>query len=80
MTSEPPPLVVRGWSIFAHPCFIDQLERLIAEVEKARARDPAGYRRKNAAKRLAAIAKLAFDIIPQDPARPEYRQGDTLGA
>jgi toxin YhaV len=22
---------------------------------------------------------LAFDVIPQDPTRPEYRQGNTLG-
>ena len=43
------------------------------------ARIPTGYSRKNASKRLAAIAKFAFDVIPQDPARPEYRQGDTLG-
>lgn len=28
---------------------------------------------------LAAITRLAFDIIPQDPARSEYRQGNTLG-
>jgi len=35
--------------------------------------------RKNATKRLAAIAKLAFEVIPQDPARAEYRQGSTLG-
>lgn len=28
---------------------------------------------------LAAIAKLAFEVIAQDPARPEYRQGSTLG-
>jgi toxin YhaV len=26
-----------------------------------------------------AIARLAFDIIPQDPTRSEYRQGGTLG-
>ena len=25
------------------------------------------------------LAKLAFEVIPQDPARPEYRQGHTLG-
>jgi hypothetical protein len=30
---------------------------------------PKGYKKKNATKRLAAIAKLAFDIIPQDPTR-----------
>ena len=34
---------------------------------------------KNASKRLAAIARLAFDIVPQDPARPEYRQGGPIG-
>jgi len=34
---------------------------------------------KNAAKRLAAIAKLAFQNIPQDPSRTEYALGSTLG-
>jgi antitoxin PrlF len=28
---------------------------------------------------VAAITKLAFDFILQDPTRAEYRQGDTLG-
>ncbi len=41
--------------------------------------DPVWYVKKNASKRLAAIIKLAFDAIPQDPTRPEYRQGNTLG-
>lgn len=77
MTSAP--LVVNGWSIFAHPLFLDQIETLIAEVEKARAKDPGNFQRKNAAKRLAAISKLAFEIIPQAPDRPEYRQGNALG-
>jgi toxin YhaV len=34
---------------------------------------------KNGTKRLAAITMLAFDVIPQDPTRPEFRQGNTLG-
>ena len=42
-------------------------------------KDPNGYVQKNATKRLAAIRKLAFDVIPQDPTRAEYRQGNTLG-
>jgi len=42
-------------------------------------KDPLGYTKKNAGKRLAAITKLAFDVIPQDPARREYRKGGTLG-
>jgi toxin YhaV len=72
------PLVINGWRIFAHPLFLDQLESLIRQVEELRRKDP-GFAKKNAAKRLAGIAKLAFEVIPQDPTRPEYRQGATLG-
>ena len=74
------PLAVNGWTLFAHPLFLDQVEALVARVEALRARDPVGYTRKNATKRLAAIAMLSFELIPQDPTRPEYRQGSTLGA
>ncbi|APW42747.1 type II toxin-antitoxin system YhaV family toxin [Rhodoferax saidenbachensis] len=73
------PWVVNGWSVFAHPLFLDQLEALTRQVEALKAKDPKGYVKKNAAKRLAAIHKLAFEVIPQDPTRPEYRQGGTLG-
>ncbi len=71
---------IHGWTVFAHPLFMVQVEALAQEVEVLKQKDPAGYVKKNAAKRLAAIAKLAFDVIPQDPARAEYRQGATLGA
>ena len=74
------PLAIHGWTVFAHPLFMVQVETLALEVEVLKQKDPAGYVKKNAAKRLAAIAKLAFDVIPQDPARAEYRQGATLGA
>lgn len=73
------PLVVHGWTVFAHPLFLDQFESLIQQVTALKKKDPAGYPKKNASKRLAAIAKLAFDVIPQDPSKPEYRQGDSLG-
>ena len=36
-------------------------------------------RKKKPTKLLTAIDKLAFNIIPQEPNRPEYRQGNTLG-
>ena len=72
------PLVVHGWTLFAHPLFLDQVEALVAQVEVLRAKDPARYTRKNATKRLAAVATLAFELIPQDPTRPEYRRGSTL--
>jgi toxin YhaV len=73
------PLVIHGWAVFAHPLFLAQIEALAQQVEAFRQKDPVGYVKKNASKRLAAITKLGFDVIPQDPARPEYRQGGTLG-
>ena len=74
-----PPLVVKGWSLFAHPQFLDTFESLVVQVEHLRAKYPKGYTGKNATKRLAAIVKLAFEVIPRDPTRPEYRQGVALG-
>lgn len=73
------PLLVNEWAVFAHPLFIAQLEALTLQVEALKQKDPIGYTKKNASKRLAAITKLAFEVIPQDPARPEYRQGNTIG-
>ena len=73
------PLVIHGWTVFAHPLFLAQLEVLAQEVEAFKHKDPVGYVKRNAPKRLAAITKLAFDVIPQNPTRPEYRQGNTVG-
>lgn len=77
---KPVPLVIHGWTIFAHPLFLAQVESLALQVEALKRKDPAAYAKKNATKRLAAITHLALAVIPQDPARPEYRQGGTLGS
>ena len=73
------PLIINDWRIYAHPLFFSQLEELTNKVESLRQKYPQDYKKKNATKRLAAINKLAFEIIPQDPTRKEYRQGNTLG-
>lgn len=79
MTGSAPP-VVNGWTLLAHPCFMTQLRAVVEAVEAAREKDPAGYVRKADTKRLKAILTLALEVIPQDPTRPEYQQGGTLGA
>jgi toxin YhaV len=73
------PLVVNGWTLFAHPLFLDQVAALVEKVTALKAANPAGYRSKNATKRLAAITKLIFEEIPSDPTEPKFRQGNTLG-
>lgn len=75
---NPSHLTINGWTIFAHPLFLVQLETLTQQVETIKKKDPINYSTKNATKRLAAINKLAFHEIPQDPTRPDYRQGNTL--
>lgn len=79
MNQDAPRLLVHGWTVFAHPLFLDQVQALLLQIEAHKLKDPAGYRKKNAFKRLTAIKKLAFDLIAQDPGKPEYRQGNTLG-
>jgi toxin YhaV len=74
-----PPVLVHGWRLFAHPLFLAQVQALAQRVETLQRKDPVGFVHKNASKRLSAITQLAFEIIPQDPTRAEYRQGNTLG-
>lgn len=71
---------INGWTLLLHPLCLDQVERLMAAVERARAKDPAGWRQTANAKLLAALRQLMFARIPADPTLPEYRQGATLGA
>lgn len=80
MTKPGSPLVINRWSLFAHPLFLDQVETLLAQVEVLKRKDAKTWKQKNCTKRLAAITKLALETIPEDPARPDYRQGGTLGA
>lgn len=73
------PLIINGWTILAHPLFINQLELLTSEVEEIQVKDPINFQSKKSTKKLAAIKYLALEKIPADPTLAEYRQGATLG-
>lgn len=77
--SEPIVPKFNGWVLYAHPLFRRQLDELSNDVETLKQKDPAGYSGKNANKRLLAIRKLMFDVIPRDPSSGEFRLGKTLG-
>lgn len=50
---------------------------LAKEVERLRARDPAGYREHATTKLFAAVVRLIRDIVPADPNAPRFRlEGD----
>ena len=71
--------VVNGWTLYEHPEFTRQREKLEAAVLARRKKDPEGYRSIGDAKLLAAITRLILEIIPADPAADAFRQGGTLG-
>lgn len=72
-------LTISGWTILAHPLFLDQLEKLTDAVEALKAKKPHEYQRNASTKLLAALNKLVFQTIPADPTATVYRQGTTLG-
>jgi toxin YhaV len=72
-------VIANGWSLFVHPLFDQQLQRLEDQVETLAAADPLGYMHRPAAKLLATIHRLMFETIPRDPNGIDFRQGNTLG-
>lgn len=62
-----------GWTLYAHPVLLDQLDKVKARAIKED--NPDG----DAAKVLAWLVRAIFDEIPQDPTLQIYRQGKTLG-
>lgn len=74
-----PTIVVNGWKIYAHPLFLDQLEAYQAAYQAVREKHPREYKTKKATKLYAALLKTAFEAIPADPTKPDFRQGSTLG-
>ena len=72
-------VVANGWTIYEHPEFVRQRQKLERAVEARRKKDPEGWQRSDDAKLLAVIAKLTLEIIPADPAAERFRQGSTLG-
>ncbi len=67
------------WTLHAHPLFLNQVERLLTAVERAKRSNPDEWQGKPDTRLLAAIRMLVLDRIPRDPLAPEFRQGNALG-
>jgi toxin YhaV len=70
---------INGWALYAHPLFLDQVNRLIDAVEKEKNKRPSDYIHGANAKVLASILKLCTVQLPADPTLTIYRLGDALG-
>ncbi len=68
-----------GWTLLFHECLIEQLQRLEQAVARALARNSDEAASNANVKLFRALSRLILETIPGDPAREEYRQGNTMG-
>ena len=68
-----------GWTLLFYTEFSRQLAKLEDAAERARRTDPQGFASNSSVKLLRAVYRATAEVIPQDPSRTEYRQGNTLG-
>lgn len=69
----------RGWLLLAHPHFLDQYSWWQNQVQKAIRENPGGFQLDEKVKLFAHLEKRVFEDIPQDPANPNWRIGNSLG-
>jgi toxin YhaV len=68
-----------GWVLLFHGCIVEQLQQLQAAAARAERNDPMDFERNANVKLFRALSQLILETVPSDPARDEYRQGNTLG-
>lgn len=71
--------IENGWALYAHPFFVQRLEELTTEIERAVVSDPEGFHHHPAYKLFDAVTSNVLHNVPMNPAHPCYRQGKTLG-
>lgn len=69
-----------GWTLLFHDCVIEPLQKLQAAARRAQESDPKGFESNANVKLFRALSQLMLEVVPGDPARDEYRQGNTLGS
>jgi toxin YhaV len=68
-----------GWTLLFHPCVIEQLQKLQIAVKRAQQSRPEDFEANANVKLFRALSQLILEVVPGDPAKDEYRQGNTLG-
>lgn len=69
-----------GWTLLFHDCVVEQLRKLHQAARRAEHNSPQDFGSNANVKLFRALSQLMLEVIPGDPSRDEYRQGNTLGA
>ncbi|RII77023.1 type II toxin-antitoxin system YhaV family toxin [Pseudomonas monteilii] len=68
-----------GWTLLFHEGVTLQLRKLQEAAARAELNDPQGFESNANVKLFRALSHLIMEAVPADPARDEFRQGNTLG-
>ena len=68
-----------GWTLLFHDGVVGQLSKLRAAAERAERNDQQGFENNANVKLFRALSQLIMEVVPSDPSRDEFRQGNTLG-
>lgn len=68
-----------GWTLLFHEGVIEQFRKLQTAAERAEQNDPRGFESNANVKLFRALSQLIMEVVPTDPSRDEFRQGNTLG-
>ncbi|TQE92982.1 MAG: type II toxin-antitoxin system YhaV family toxin [Spiribacter salinus] len=68
-----------GWILLFHDGIVEQLQKLHEASDRARRKNPKGYQGNANVRLFRALTELMLEVVPSDPGRAEYRQGNTLG-
>jgi len=68
-----------GWMLLFHECIVGQLQKLGAAAHRAQMQDPQGFEGNANVKLFKALSHLILEVVPGDPNRDDFRQGNTMG-
>jgi toxin YhaV len=68
-----------GWTLLFHECVIGQLRKLWVGAQRAEQKAPHEFEGNANVKLFRALSQLVMEVVPSDPSRDEFRQGNTLG-
>jgi len=68
-----------GWTLLFHEGVIAQLRKLQDAAARAEKNDPQRFESNANVKLFRALSQLILNVVPEDPSREEFRQGNTLG-
>ena len=69
----------KGWTLYWHPAFKEQFEKLHLAVRAIKKDRPAELATNGKARLLKRVLEIILEEVPEDPNHQSYQQGNTLG-